>query len=371
MAICTVRWHTLRRKGVFILDLPIKDRVRQAAEQMMANTKVPGVVVVVARPNEPTMHLAVGVDGLGRPLAADSLFPVASVTKLATALATLRLVDAGLVDLDDLLRDHLPYAVAAHSDVTIRSLLSHTSGLPVELAAQDVTYAVGLDWEKLGQACLQTGLEALPDTRVQYSNVGYGLLALVLEHYTNQLFSDALTSLVLEPLRIEGYLGVEPPDPAVTIAGVRSSHTGTMLEPFNSAFWRGLALPWAGLLTNADGALALVRAFQGFPHGFLAPQTVAIATANQSGDLGGGLYPPLMWERCPWGLGPELRADKTPHWAPEQASPASFGHSGASGCLVWADPMAEVAWAILGSQTADNGWLLRRSGAISSAILAG
>ncbi|MEM8532859.1 MAG: serine hydrolase domain-containing protein [Chloroflexota bacterium] len=353
------------------MDLPLKDRVRQATEEMLLNTKVPGVVIAVARPNEPTVHLACGVDALGRPLAADSLFPVASVTKLATALATLRLIDAGLLNLDDLLRDHLPYAVAAQSDMTISSLLSHTSGLPVELAAQDATYAVGLDWEKLSQACLQTDLEAPPDTRVQYSNVGYGLLALVIERYTNQPFPDALTTLVLEPLSIEGYLGVEPPYTPATIAGVRSSHTGTILEPFNSAFWRGLALPWAGMLTNVDGALALVRAFQGFPHGFLSPQLVALATSNQAGNLGGGLYPPLMWEHCPWGLGPELHGDKTPHWVPPEAGAASFGHSGASGCLAWADPVSQVAWAILGSQTADNGWLLRRSGTISSAILAG
>jgi CubicO group peptidase (beta-lactamase class C family) len=219
----------------------------------------------------------------------------------------------------------------------------------------------------LRSACLETALETPPGTRVQYDNVGYGLLAAVVERRTNQGFADALRDLVLDPLGIAGALGTEPPRAAAALADVRGRHRGGELEPFNSAFWRSLALPWAGLLT--DAALALVRAFAGHPADFLRPAMRAEATRNQTGDLAGGFVKPLYWSPCPWGLGPDLRGDKTPHWAPAEAGLDSFGHSGASGCLAWAAPAADVAWAILGARTADSGWLLRRAPMIGAAIV--
>jgi beta-lactamase class C len=122
-------------------------------------------------------------------------------------------------------------------------------------------------------------------------------------------------------------------------------------------------------VTTAEGALALIRAFQGYPAAFLRPETCAEATRDQTGGLAGGLVEPLYWSHCPWGLGPELRGDKMPHWAPAQAGPGSYGHSGASGCLAWAVPAPGVAWAMLGTRTADSGWLLRRAPSIGAAIV--
>jgi beta-lactamase class C len=129
------------------------------------------------------------------------------------------------------------------------------------------------------------------------------------------------------------------------------------LEPYNAPFWRSLALPWAGLVTTAAGALRLVQAFAGAPPGFLPPGLLADATSDQTGGLRGGFWPPLRWTSCPWGLGPELRGAKTPHWTPAAASPGSFGHVGASGALAWCDPAADVAWVILGTRTFETWWM--------------
>jgi beta-lactamase class C len=346
----------------------LSNTMHRAVVEVMSAGHVPGIVVAVARGDGPVEYLALGVDALGRPLGHDSIFPVASITKLATALVVLRLIENGALALDDQLSDHLP--VVAQGDVTIRRLLCHTGGLPLDISEQTTPYTPGLDWPRLRVACLETPLEAPPGTRVQYSNVGYGLLAAVVEQRTSQPFAAALRELVLDPLSVEGYLGVEPPRPPAALADVRSTHRGGTLEPFNSAFWRSLALPWAGLLTTADGALRLVRAFGGYPSNFLRPETRAEATRSQTGDLAGGFVAPMLWSPCPWGLGPELRGAKAPHWAPTQAGANSFGHSGASGCLAWAAPTAGVAWASLGARTADSGWLLRRAPAIGAAILA-
>jgi CubicO group peptidase (beta-lactamase class C family) len=330
-----------------------------------------GIAVGVARGDQSPEFLCEGTDAAGRPITEQSLFPVASLTKLATALAVLRLADAGRLAMDDPLASHIPEAVAAGDwDVTVRRLLSHTSGLPLDLAPEIAPYAPGLDWPALADACIQTPLQRPPAKRVQYSNVGYGLLAIVVEREMGQSFASSLDELVLKPLGIEAYLGTALPRSPVTLAGVRSAHAKSELEPFNSRFWQSLAMPWGGLLTTPAGALALARAFAGHSNGFLRPATLEEATRNQNGQLGGGFVKPLVWEQCPWGLGVEVRGQKQPHWTPLEAGATSFGHSGASGCVAWYDPVTETAWTILGTRTADSGWLIRRAPVLGAAILA-
>jgi beta-lactamase class C len=239
----------------------------------------------------------------------------------------------------------------------------------MDLPSGVAPYTRSLDWPALAAACLRTPLQTTPGTRVQYSNTGYGLLAIVVERLSGQPFPRALRELVLAPLGVDGWLGEELPRPPAVQAGVRGPHAGTELEAFNTPFWRELAMPWGGLYATAEGALRLVRAYRDIPHGFLRPETRAEAVRNQADNLGGGQVPPLVWPRCPWGLGPELRDAKAPHWAPLEASPDSYGHAGASGCVAWLDPAADVAWAILGTLTADSGWLIRSAPRIGAAIL--
>lgn len=332
---------------------------------------VPGLVLAAARGAAAPELLAVGTDRDGRILTSDTLFPVASITKLATSLCVLRLVDNGALSLDEPLVRYLPDAVAAEQPrVTLRSLLGHTSGLAIDLAPGEAPYGPGLDWPALGRACLRAPIEAPPGTRVQYSNVGYGLLALAVERVVRRAFREVLRELVVEPLGVEAYLGDEPPRPPARHADVRGSSAGTDVEVYGTPFWRGLAVPWGGMVATVGAALAFLRAFTGWPVDLLRPETRRAATSSQTGDLAGGFLPPLAWSRGLWGLGPELRGDKSPHWAPASASPASFGHAGASGAFAWYDPAVDLAWALVGTRTAENGWLLRRGAAIGAALLA-
>src|SRR5262245_8821927 len=137
-------------------ETSVGDGVRSAVEDAIERGQVPGVAVAVARGKRPTEYLIVGTDALGRPLVRDTLFPVASITKLATALAVLRLVDSGALALDDSLDQHLPSAAAAEPGVTIRKLLCHTSGLPLDVSASSAPYIRGLDWPTLATASLLT-----------------------------------------------------------------------------------------------------------------------------------------------------------------------------------------------------------------------
>lgn len=344
-------------------------QVQTAIEDVMTTFQVPGMVVAFVRNGKSIEYLVHGTDASGYPLSENTLFPVASVTKLATALAVLRLAESGALTLDAPIANYVPDAAASQDGVTVRTLLTHTSGLPIQYYDKAVPFAERPTWSIIAKACLQTQLSTRPKTRVAYSNVGYMLLGIIVERITHQPFASALKTIVLDPLGIEGYFGVEPPRRPARIEDVKK-FTGTPFESYNTLYWRMRASPDGGLLTTAAGALQLIRVFLERERKFLHPETVTAATRNQVENLGGGMIEGLEWPYCPWGLGPELRDAKTPHWTPTAASPTSFGHIGASGCIVWADPIADISWAILGTKTTSNAWNQQGFSAIGNAILA-
>lgn len=353
--------------ALFLIMLSIEIQTR--AREMMSKFEIPGLVLLAQYGNGEIETFVEGVDAAGRRVTRASLFIVASVTKLATALTVLRLVDLGVLGLDDALGTYLPEAKAAQEGVTLRTLLCHTSGLPRDLPNEHELYGTPMVWNQVARECLNVGLEMPPLTRVLYGNVGYGLLALVVEYVTNKTFLDALCEMVLEPLSIEGYLGDEPTDEPVKIVGVMSRYVGTDLEPYNSLYYRLLGLPWSGLITNADGALKLVRAYAGEPKGFLSDALRQEAVTSQTHDLPGGYGGRFDYPHCPWGLGVDLRGEKMPHWTPKNASARTFGHAGASGTVVWHDPDRHVSWVIFGARTADNAWLVRGASAVAEKIV--
>ncbi|MGI5835189.1 MAG: serine hydrolase, partial [Chloroflexota bacterium] len=94
--------------------------VRDAALKVLSAARMEGIVVTVKPMGKPSKAIVLGTDADGRPIQADSLFPVASITKLATALAVLRLVDRDILALDAPLASYLPDAAAAQPVVTLR-----------------------------------------------------------------------------------------------------------------------------------------------------------------------------------------------------------------------------------------------------------
>lgn len=348
----------------------VPTEIQRITCEVMSKFDVPGIALLMRRGDGEIEMFVEGTDATGKAITRASLFIVASITKLATALTVLRLIDLGVLGLDDALGEYLPKAKAVHEGVTLRTLLCHTAGLPRDLPNEHELYGTPMVWSDIGSECLRVGLEIPPRTRVMYGNVGYGLLALVVEYMTGKSFLGALRELVLDPLEIEGYLGDEPPIEPVKIKGVQSSHVGTDLEPYNSRYYRLLGLPWSGLITNADGALKLARAYAGETPGFLSATLRQKATADQTNGLPGGYGGRFDYPHCPWGLGVDLRGDKRPHWTPKNASQRTFGHAGASGVVVWHDPDKNVSWAIFGTRTADNAWLVRGAPEIAEKILA-
>lgn len=308
----------------------------------------------------------------GPSIGSGTRFAVASITKIVTALAVLRLVDRGALALEAPVVELLPSARLS-SDARPRHLLSHTSGLPFDVDSTLVPYGPVLTHDRLLDACLSTPSVTPVDTIVTYSNTGYGLLARLIVDVTGDDYPPAVRRLVLEPLGLTASDFAPSTDDSMVapVFDVRGDHDSA-LEPYNTAFWRGLRLPWGGLFSTPADLLRLTAPFLSDPigAGFLSPTLAEQAVANQTADLPGGGSPPLKWAPNPWGLGWELRDAKQPHWAPTRASPLSFGHAGHAGAVVWADRRHRVAWALCGNRTADNGWLLRIGPAFGDAVLA-
>ena len=328
--------------------------LRPVVEATLHDCGLPGAVVAAARGDEPPTHAVVGTDAEGRPLADDTLFPVASITKLATALCVLRLVDERVVALDDALVAYLPQAKAAQPGVTLRTLLTHTSGLPFEIGADSAPPWEHRSWDDFVTAWVATPLEVEPCTRVGYSNVGYALLGLVLERVCGKPIDEVVRSLVLAPLNIEAYLGEEPPRAPATL--VDPLGPGTATAWWNTPYWRSFPLPYVGLVTTAAGAIALARAFA---PPFLAAETAAEATTDQTGGLA-GQFADRPWGPLPWGLGPPIGRLLA-------GSSRSFGHGGVTSCMVWVDPKTGVAVAALGTLVGLE-WLNRGVPQIAAAL---
>jgi len=292
-----------------------------------------------------------GTDETGRVLTADALMPIASITKLATALAILRLVDTGEVDLDAAIGRWIPDAVAGTRDLTARHCLTHIGGLPADVDGARAPYGPGLDWPMLAAACAATPPIQAAGVSVIYSNVGIGVLATIVERVHGTSFLAAARTLVFTPLGIGGTLGREPPQPPVRVAGVvpplEPGEEPSPRESISYRFWRGVGFPWGGMVATAEDALRLVAAFAGRPSGFLSDRTRAEATRDQTLGLGGGMPVfQLTWPACAWGLGAELQGGKVPHWAPREAGPDSFGHVGATGTIAWHAPQFDTTWAM-------------------------
>lgn len=136
-------------------------------------------------------------------------YPLASVTKVLTATAIMRLVEDGRIDLAAPVRTYLPeYAVRPFADVTVAQLLSHTGGVP-SLLKDDQGLGDGPpDFDVLSRPTLsgdlidQFSVAPLlfePGTRYGYSNSGYILLGRIIEVVTGRTYYAALDDLVLAP----------------------------------------------------------------------------------------------------------------------------------------------------------------------------
>lgn len=212
-------------------------------------------------------------------------FALASVTKPVAARAAHVAVEEGAVELA---------TEAGPPGATVRHLLAHTAGYSMHSA--------------------ETMAE--PGKRRVYSNYGFGVLAETIEAATDISFGRYLTEAVFEPLAMSDS----------TLDG--------------------------GAAAAGYGVTSTVADLAAFAGDLLRPRTVsaqlhAEATSVQFPGLDGVLPGFGVQRPNDWGLGFEIRGDKSPHWTGSSNSGATYGHFGQSGTFLWVDPGVDLALVVL------------------------
>jgi CubicO group peptidase (beta-lactamase class C family) len=193
---------------VIIKDVPLP---AWHIEERMRFYNVPGLSIAVVNNGRLEWAKGYGVkkNGSADPVTRETLFAAGSVSKPVAAMAALRLVQEGRLDLNQNVNERLTSwkvpenEFTTHEKVSLRRILNHTSGLPVAggngLPADDVSIVDALSGGR-GLGDKVTQVEFTPGARQRYSNAAYGLLGLLLEDVTKLPAQEALRLNVLEPL---------------------------------------------------------------------------------------------------------------------------------------------------------------------------
>jgi CubicO group peptidase (beta-lactamase class C family) len=174
-------------------------------EAYLARNHIPGVSLVVSQGGEPVYAKGYGSAGPGRPMDADTPMFIGSQSKSFTALAVMQLVEAGLVDLDAPLQRYIPWFQVADSQasaqITVRSLLNHTSGL------SEAGYVPNLPDDTSIEQAVRDLQHAHPTAQVgekfQYFNPGYIALGHLVEAVSGQSYAEYVRRNIFEPLGMQ------------------------------------------------------------------------------------------------------------------------------------------------------------------------
>lgn len=308
-----------------LLDTAVRDGVFSAA--VLRVDALDGALL--------TEHVvgASSADPPGAPIDADSAFDLASLTKLITATATLRLVDRGLLALDSDVGGLLDSAL--HAGIAVRQLLEHTSGLP----AWAPLWRIG----PVLESALATPREAPPGTRHRYSDIGFLVLQAVLETVAGAPLEEIVRDEVLMPFGLT-HTGYRTPTSA---PGLLAGGGIVATE----------VCPDRGFLVGAVSDRNTWHAGGVAPHAGLFGPAVDLATfarrvwsARSRGLLSDRLWSGI-WAPPPFPGGHVLGWDTV---APDGytsagrlLSPDSRGHLAFTGCSLWIDPARRVAITLL------------------------
>ncbi len=299
--------------------------------------------------------------GYGAKAEPDSVYLVASITKPVTATALMLLVERGKVSLADPVSVYLPEFKGGERDkVRVVDLLSHTSGMPDMLPENTELRRAHAPLSEFVKRAFTTPLLYSPGTSFRYQSMGILLAAEIAERISGMPLREFERKEIFEPLGMaHSSLGLGKRRIADTIP---IQESGSSDWDGNSEYWRNVGHPWGGMhTTTLDLGILLQTFLNGGSYSgkrLLSPVSVRAMTADQNRKVD-----------APWGIGWALGRSKVWNEFGDLVSPGTFGHAGASGTVLWADPETGLICVILTSRplASDNGRFLRL---ISNAVAA-
>lgn len=280
----------------------------------------------------------------GKARSPQSIFLLASITKPMTATGLMRLVDQGELSLSDRVVKFIPeFSEGDRKEITLKHLLTHTSGLPDQLPENDSLRKRHAPLSEFVERAVRTPLLFKPGTQYQYQSMGFLLAAEIAERITHMDFPDFMREEVFHPLGMNrsamdlGPFDLEATMRSQTEFAAPESGAGSEASKdwdWNSPYWRNLGAPWGGAHSTAADVFRFLDSFLN-PDGKVLSEATArlmIQNHNQGLDTRRGLG---------FALGPKGFG--------QHCSESSFGHGGSTGTLAWADPVTNRSCVILTS----------------------
>ena len=285
----------------------LAERVDAAIEAALVQ-RIVGCVVLINQNGKQVYARAAGLADreAGRPMQVDAIFRLASVTKPIVATAILRLVDLGVIGLDDPSSKFLPWFTPVSPDgsvatITIRQLLSHSSGLAYGRVPPDASVGMAgvvLPLEETLRRIAKVPLAFAPGKGWEYGS-SIDVLGAILAAINGSSVEDALAKHVTGPLKmVDTHFWVTDPSRlAVPYADGRPpvlmSDPYPVIDDQGGATWFSPSrilnpavaqCGGSGMAGTATDVMAMIEVYNGTP-GLLRPETVATAISNQIGDL--------------------------------------------------------------------------------------
>ncbi len=301
--------------------------------------RLPGAVYALGIGPEVVHQHVVGyaenLHGVMRPMKADTIFDLASLTKVTAALpSVLQLLDQGLVRLNDSVGLFLPqFADGNKSSVTIRHLLTHSSGL----ISHRNYYELASSRAELLKLVAGEALDVAPDTTVVYSDLGFILLAEVVEVVTGQRIDEYAAEHVFAPLGMSETLYCPDERLRARIAATEEfSNLGVKVGVVHdeNTYAMGGISGHAGLFAPLSDIIKYTQMWLSGENPVLSEAVRKVAVRSHTDHLNGHR-----------GLGWTCRHDAYDHMGdmwPETA----VGHTGFTGTSIAFDPVSKL-WMVL------------------------
>ena len=295
--------------------------VRWTLEARMKALHVPSVSIAVIDAGRTVWARGFGVmeAGSSDTVTSETLFQAQSISKSVSATAALRLIDAGMISLDQAINKHLKSWKLPENEftrqrkVTLRGILSHSAGITV---SGFPGYRLGDSIPSLVQILEGTSpantppirIDTIPGSISRYSGGGYTVMQQLLQDMTGESFPALMNRLVLKPCNME-LSTFEQPLPRFLWSQAACGHDAAG-RPMKGCWPIQPEMAAAGLWTTptdlAKWVLMIARAYEGLPNSLISKSTVTEM---------------LTIQKTPFGLGLVLNEGDTTF---------SFGHSGAN-----------------------------------------
>ena len=307
----------------------------------------PGCSLAVTLNGELVAHHALGrfsYDATAPAVTTGSIFDLASVTKaIATTTMAMILYERGILDLEAPVAAILPEFSMddpRRRDVSMRMLLSHSSGLP----AYEKLFLRTKNREELLRAALTTALTADPGTRAEYSDLGFIILGVALERLADEAIVTFCQREIFGPLAMSNTTfnpAKSLHDKIVPTADERMKFRGRIIHgevQDENASVLGGGAGHAGLFSTAEDVAIFAHAMLSGGRPILRPETVDMFTRREATPAGTSRA--LGWD-----------TPSSPSQSGKYFGLHSYGHLGYTGTSLWIDPDRQLSITLLTNRT--------------------